>query len=122
MIDGSSGVVQDVWKAFTLSPLGQALVWGGIGGLVAWWSIADEDRQHALKKQILLGSLVASGTGSLGTLALKAVFGVEMGAVAAAGIGPIAFFMGVFGPAFITMKLRQISGRERTTQEERPDD
>lgn len=109
---GEQGILHEVWKAFEASPLGQALFWGGIGGLVAWWSIEDRSQRNALKKQIALGAIVAAGSGSLGAVLIKVILGTEFGAIAAAAIGPVAFLMGVFGPAYITMKLKHFSGDE----------
>lgn len=103
---GETGLVHEVWQAFEASPLGQTLLWGGVGGLVAWWSVEDKDKRGALKKQIILGAIVAGGTGTTGAAMINIALGAEYIAAASAAIGPVAFLMGVFGPAYITMKLR----------------
>lgn len=110
-----TGLVHEVWRAFEASPLGQALIWGGVGGLVAWWSVEDRDKRGALKKQIALGAVVAGGTGSLGAALIRLILGSEFSTAAAAAIGPVAFLMGVFGPAYITMKLRQFNRASATS-------
>lgn len=100
---------KEVWEAVIASSIVSAGAWGAAGGVTS--ALAIKVRPRAAGRQILMGALVAGGTGTLGTAVVSAWLSISPELIPAMGAGASAsYFMGVFGPAIIEVMLRRITG------------
>lgn len=99
----------EVWRGVLASGAVTAIGWGAVGGMTS--AMAVKVRPRAAVRQIIMGALVAGGTGSLATALVAKAAGLSGDLVPAVGAGASAsYFVGVFGPAIIEVILRRISG------------
>ena len=97
----------DILHLLAASALIQMIGAGAAGGLTNAL-VTEAERRRALRL-IVIGALVASGIGSLGSAVLVWWLGVPASAVpTGAGIGPVAYLLGLFGAPVIELILARI--------------
>lgn len=82
--------------------------WGALGGATSALAVGGGGKKAAVR-QVLMGALVAGGTGTLGMAIFAKSFGLDAALIPLVGAGSSAsYFAGVFGPAVIEVLLSRI--------------
>ena len=113
---GSEGFWKDVGNSIlasaTISSTMAAAVWGAFGGATSALTVRVD--RKAMVRQVLLGALVAGGSGTAGFALFAATFGLDSDVVLAGGtLGSVSYITGAFGPAIVEAILGKISGGTR---------
>lgn len=95
----------DLWRALASSPHLHAIGWGAAGGLTSGLAITGQARRAVLR-QIIMGALIAGGSGAGAATLLSSWLGLPALAVGA-GSGA-SYLIGVFGPALFEVILSRI--------------
>lgn len=102
---------QSIWtevlKSIAASTTLAAAAWGAAGGMTSALSVRVE--KAAVLRQVLLGALVAGGTGTAGAALVAYFLGVPTETIPLAGVGgSSSYLVGVFGPAIVEVLLSRI--------------
>jgi len=111
-MNDNSGFVATVLRDLAASTAVIFAAWGALGG--ATNALTTKMRLRDALRHILLGGLIAAGTGSLSMAVITSWLGLPPQAIPAGGAaGSAAYLVGVFGPAVIEVvlsRLRQARG------------
>lgn len=106
----TSTIWADVWRAVAASGVltgASAAAYGAAGGLTS--ALAVREPPKSMIRQIVMGGLIAGGTGTASTALLAAWGIIPPGIIIAAGAGGSAsYLIGVFGPAVIEVILSRV--------------
>ncbi|SIS92100.1 hypothetical protein [Phaeovulum vinaykumarii] len=85
--------------------------WGALGG--ATNALTTKMRLRDALRHVLLGGLIAAGTGNLSMALITTWLALPPEAIAAGGAaGSAAYLVGVFGPAFIEVALARLHAKK----------
>lgn len=110
MMPDTNTIWADVWRAVAASGVltgATAAAYGAAGGLTS--ALAVREPARSMIRQILMGGLIAGGTGTAATALLAAWGFIQPVTIIAAGAGGSAsYLIGVFGPAVIEVILTRL--------------
>ncbi|MFB2530724.1 hypothetical protein ACEYYA_00985 [Paracoccus sp. p3-h83] len=99
----------EIGRAVWAAALTQMAIGGAAGGLTNAL-VTSQERRSGLRL-IVIGSLVATGMGGLGGVALTLLTDLPAAAIpAGASVGPVAYVLGLFGAPVIELMLARIKG------------
>ncbi|MFC2970481.1 hypothetical protein [Acidimangrovimonas pyrenivorans] len=101
----------DVLKAAAGSALITAAAWGAAGGATS--ALVIKVRLKDALRQIIIGALVAAGSGALGGAFLVRWVGLPREMIAVTGAASsVSYLTGVFGPAIFSLILQRLQTGE----------